>query len=79
MKHVYVISYNDKISSEGYDTFEKAVALIQGRSDIATFRAETPFHYTNGKDSYKIHDVVVKQEWHKLLGGGDYDKDCIGY
>jgi len=57
---VYVVTYNDKISSEGYDSLEKAIAFVQGRSGIAAFKAVTPMHYSNGKDSYKIHAIRVK-------------------
>lgn len=63
MKYVYVVTVNDKISSEAYDSIEKAQAYIRKQSGISKY--DRPF----GKDEYviieengyryEIHDVKV--------------------
>lgn len=56
---VYIVTYNDHISGEGYSDIDKAIAFIEGRSGIEKFTKVTPLHYSDGKNSYKVHDVRV--------------------
>ena len=56
---VYIVTYNDRVSTEGYDDIEKAIGFIQGRHGIESFEAVTPLHYSNGKDSYKVREIKI--------------------
>ncbi len=56
----FVVTYNGHISTEGYKSFEGAVAFIEGRGGINKFKAETPSLYTDGKNTYKIHHIRLK-------------------
>ena len=58
--NVYIVTYNERVSTEGYDDIDKAIGFIQGRSNIGSFEAVSPMHYTNGKDNYKIHEIQVR-------------------
>jgi hypothetical protein len=55
---IYIITCNDKVSSEGYDSYEKAWRFINNRIDKPS--EITKFYFQSCKNIYKIHDIDVK-------------------
>ena len=61
IKHIYVVEVRIngcyKISQEAYDSYDKAVAFIKGRSDNPA--KVTIYHYKSDHFDYLIHDLVL--------------------
>ena len=57
--YIYVVTYNDKVSSEGYKTVEDAIKFIKNKGYNLLQLSDWWYEDSKG-NTYKIHDVRVK-------------------
>ena len=58
MKTIYVVTYNEKMSSKAYSKFENAVKFIESRSDSPE-RLGNALVWISKTGNYKIHPVTI--------------------
>ena len=60
MKSVFIVLYNGSVSSEGYDTLEKAIGFIKNRYNYPT-SFNYPWVYVDRDGNiYQIKEINIK-------------------
>ena len=61
MKHIYIVLFNDNVSTEGYEEVEDAISFIESRNYKPSIVKNQGWIWTDKKgNEYKIKEIRLK-------------------